>query len=328
MAATTSLIIANLTTSSPHVDSFTVEVYSDIGLTTLIGSGSCAVVPDGSGNFIQAEGIVISGIPFGSTYYARAGVVAPVSGATTWSATYTGSTGANSAPATTYTHTFTPSVSGISVVATPVSAPTDTVSYDAIWVLDSSTPIAAAAPSWSGNVDGAGNLVFFAGAPPASVVRIFVRAYNTAYQYQAWTLLGSSTVPSVVTVIRKVVLVVDGGGAVPATGAVKRFIQVDFAGTVVGWAVFGDQSGSVTVDVWKKAGTAPPTATAPVIPTSSDKISASAPVTASAAQSASGGASAVSTWTTAVTAGDTFGFSIASITTFTAVTVELYIQQS
>lgn len=127
--------------------------------------------------------------------------------------------------------------------------------------------------------------------------------------------------------IRKVVMVVDGGGSVPVTGAVKRFVQVDFAGTIVGWAAFGDQPGSATVDVWKKAGTAPPTATAPVIPTSSDKISASAPVAISSAQSAAGDTSSVSTWTTAVAAGDTFGFSIASVATLTAITIELYIQQ-
>lgn len=150
-----------------------------------------------------------------------------------------------------------------------------------------------------------------------------------AQQITAYPQRASASLYGVVKLpVRKVVLTVDGGGSVPATGAVKRFAQVDFAGTIVGWAAFGDISGSASVDVWKKAGTAPPTATAPAVPTSSDKISASAPVAISAAQSAAGGATAISTWTTSVAAGDTFGFSIASIATFTAITVEIYIQQS
>lgn len=128
--------------------------------------------------------------------------------------------------------------------------------------------------------------------------------------------------------ISKVVLVVDGGGTTPGTGSVKRFVQVDFAGTILGWAAFADQSGTVSVDVWKKAGTAPPTATAPVLPTASDKISATAPAGLSSAQSAAGGVSEVSTWTTAVAAGDTFGFFITSASTLTAFTIELYIQRS
>ena len=168
-------------------------------------------------------------------------------------------------------------------------------------------------------------------APPSGDQNVaFVSDAATPLQsITAYPKRATSSLYGTVTLgISKVVMVIDGGGSVPLIGAVKRFVQVDFAGTIVGWAAFGDQTGSVTVDVWKKAGTAPPTTTAPSIPTSADKISASAPVAISSSQSAAGDTSAVSSWTTTVAAGDTFGFNIASISSVTALTVEIYIQRS
>lgn len=165
-------------------------------------------------------------------------------------------------------------------------------------------------------------------APPAGDQACVIQTDNaipqdsrTVYPQRATSALyGTTKLP-----IRKVVLSFPS----PATGAVKAFVQVDFSGTIVGWAAFGDgSSGSLSVDVWKKAGTPPPTATAPSIPTVTDKISASAPVAIASALSAASGTSGVSTWTTAVAAGDSITFSVASVTTFTSITVELYIQQS
>lgn len=118
---------------------------------------------------------------------------------------------------------------------------------------------------------------------------------------------------------------VDGGGSPPAAGT-KGFIQVPYAGTITGWSITADQSGSASFDIWKVAGSTPPTA--PVIPTSGNKISASAPAAISSAQSAAGGASAISTWTTAVAAWDTFGFNLTAATTVTRITLELQITRT
>jgi hypothetical protein len=88
----------------------------------------------------------------------------------------------------------------------------------------------------------------------------------------------------------------------------KGFLQIPYAGTITGWAVFGDVSGSAIVDLWFLAGSAPPTA--PSIPTSAAKISATAPVALSSAQSAAGGSSAISTWTTAISQWGTLAFNL------------------
>ncbi len=100
-----------------------------------------------------------------------------------------------------------------------------------------------------------------------------------------------------------------------ATGAVGFFPTANFSCTITRAQVSGDVSGSLTVDVWKAAG---------AIPTSGNKISASAPVTLSSAQLNQ--ASSLSGWTTAVTTGDVFGFSVATATTVTKATVQLWCQ--
>ena len=70
-------------------------------------------------------------------------------------------------------------------------------------------------------------------------------------------------------------ITIDGGGSVPTTG-IKGFIQCPYSGTITGWAIVADQSGSASLDIWKASSSAPPSA--PTIPTSANKISASAPV--------------------------------------------------
>lgn len=118
---------------------------------------------------------------------------------------------------------------------------------------------------------------------------------------------------------------IDGGGSAPATG-VKGFIQVPYGGTIIGWSLVGDVSGSASLDVWKVGSSAPPSA--PGVPTSTNLISASAPCALSSAQSASGGATAISTWTTAVSQWDVFGFNLSSAATVTRLTLQIQIQRS
>lgn len=109
--------------------------------------------------------------------------------------------------------------------------------------------------------------------------------------------------------------VVDGGGAVVATGDTKTYLTVDYACTINKATISADQSGSVTVDVWKASA---------AIPTSANKISASAPVTLSSAQLNQN--SPLTGWTTAVSVGDVFGFSVATSATVTRVMGQLWCQ--
>src|ERR1035441_2183675 len=71
-------------------------------------------------------------------------------------------------------------------------------------------------------------------------------------------------------------LTVDGGGSTPTTG-VKGFLTVPYNCTITSWSIIGDQSGSASVDIWFVTGGGPPPIAAN-IPTSGNKISASAPV--------------------------------------------------
>jgi hypothetical protein len=110
--------------------------------------------------------------------------------------------------------------------------------------------------------------------------------------------------------------VIDGAGSAITTGALKDYPTAEYACTINKATISADQSGSITVDVWKAAG---------AIPTSSNKISASAPVTLSTSQLNQ--ASAVSTWSPlTVSVGDVFGFSVASAATVTHVVGQLWCQ--
>lgn len=107
----------------------------------------------------------------------------------------------------------------------------------------------------------------------------------------------------------------DGGGSAITTGATNVYIPVNYACTITGGAITSDQSGSIAIDVWKAAG---------AIPTSGDKISASAPLSLSSAQY--NGSPSLTGWTTSVSIGDVISFSVASASTVTRVTGQLYCQ--
>lgn len=111
-------------------------------------------------------------------------------------------------------------------------------------------------------------------------------------------------------------ITVDGGGSTPATGS-KGFIQIPFAGTITGWTLIGDVSGSASIDVKKSTYAAFPTNTS---------IVASAPPALSSAQNAT--STTLTGWTTAVAAGDVLEFVLSSATTLKRLTLELQITRS
>jgi hypothetical protein len=112
-----------------------------------------------------------------------------------------------------------------------------------------------------------------------------------------------------------VTFAIDGGGSAITTGDIKNYPTADYACTIIRIDISADQSGSITVDVWKAAG---------AIPTSGNKISASAPLTLSSAQLAQNGS--LSGWTTAVAVGDVFGFNVATATTVTKAIGQIWCQ--
>lgn len=109
------------------------------------------------------------------------------------------------------------------------------------------------------------------------------------------------------------VYVIDGYGSPLFTG-VAGALYVSVACTITAVTLLADQTGDVVVDIWKA-----PLASYP--PTITNTIVAADPPTISAAQSSQD--TALTGWTTAVSAGDTLVFNVTSSTTLTRVTVTL-----
>ena len=113
-------------------------------------------------------------------------------------------------------------------------------------------------------------------------------------------------------------ITIDGGGSAITTG-VKGYITVPYNGTITGWDIFGDTTGSIVVDVWKDT-----FATFP--PTVADTIAGTEKPTLSSAVKNQD--TNLTSWTTSVTAGDIVGFNVDSATTVTRVNLIIYITKS
>ena len=116
--------------------------------------------------------------------------------------------------------------------------------------------------------------------------------------------------------IYKLGITVDGSGSALTTG-LKGFASAPAAGTIVRARLLADQSGDLVFDVWKELFASFP-------PTVADTITAAAKPTLSAEDSSED--TTLTGWTTAVAAGDVFGFNIDSIATITRATLGLWIQ--
>ena len=137
--------------------------------------------------------------------------------------------------------------------------------------------------------------------------------------------LRRNTGPVVVLGSHTINFTVDGGGAALIGGSYP-IGQISSGCTLTGWSLMADQPGSISIDLDAHSSSAPPSA--PFIPnTTTDKISASAPMALSNAQSASGGAAALSTWTVARSAWDSFRLTISGTpVSVTRVTGAIYCQ--
>jgi hypothetical protein len=112
-----------------------------------------------------------------------------------------------------------------------------------------------------------------------------------------------------------------GGAIINASGADLVYGEAQAAGTIKSATVLGattpsGSTGSCSVEVWKTTFTG-------ALPTTANKISASAPPTITGATKSKD--STLTGWTTAVAAGDIFGFKLLSNLTFTWVAVILEI---
>lgn len=114
---------------------------------------------------------------------------------------------------------------------------------------------------------------------------------------------------------RTIGITIDGGGSAITTGQ-KGYRSFPVAGTITRARLLADQSGSAVVDVWKDIFANYP-------PTVADTITASAKPTLSAQDHSED--TTLTGWTTAVAAGDVFGFNVDSASTITRLVLELTI---
>jgi len=124
---------------------------------------------------------------------------------------------------------------------------------------------------------------------------------------------GTVWTSAVVTSIRAIEFVIDGGGSAITTG-VKGYLEIPFACTINAVTLLADQSGSIVVDVWKDTFANYP-------PVDGDSITASAVPTISSATKSQN--STLTGWTTSISAGDILGFNVDSISTCERVTISL-----
>lgn len=116
---------------------------------------------------------------------------------------------------------------------------------------------------------------------------------------------------------RTITVTIDGGGSELTTGLKLLLPKIPFAGTIVGYSLAADQTGSIVLDIWKSNG---------AVPTNSNTITASAKPTLSSAQI--GDSTTLTGWTTSISVGDVFGFEIESITTITRIVLVLEVTTS
>jgi hypothetical protein len=105
--------------------------------------------------------------------------------------------------------------------------------------------------------------------------------------------------------------VISGGGSAITTG-VKGFLAVPFSATIPAWALIGDQSGSIAIDILRA------NAAVPVV----SMVGGGTKPNLTAAQVSAGNPTG---WTSIqINANDYLGFNVTSVTTVTQVTLSLY----
>ncbi len=117
---------------------------------------------------------------------------------------------------------------------------------------------------------------------------------------------------------RMVLVTIDGGGSAITTG-IKGDVVVPYACTITGWTLLADQSGSIVIDVWKDSYANFP-------PTVADTIAGSEKPTLSTATKNQD--LTLTTWTTALTAGQILRFNVDSAATVQRVALAILVTET
>jgi hypothetical protein len=156
---------------------------------------------------------------------------------------------------------------------------------------------------------------------PSTVGQVSKPVFFATSTSAGWVLSYRGMLISSADNLRKEVITyhISGGGSPIATGAQEAFVKVPYAGTITGYEIVADQTGSIVVDVWKDTYANYP-------PTDTDSITASAPITISSANKAQD--NTITGWITGITEGDLLRFNVDSASTVTAVTIFLLVTRT
>ena len=146
--------------------------------------------------------------------------------------------------------------------------------------------------------------------PGGSAGQVLTKASNSNYDF-TWGAGGDSGAGT-----SDLVANFDGGGALLPSGDSRAYYECHTNGTILGWALTGSPVGSLVVDVWTRAG---------AIPTGADSITGgNSPALVS---SGSSGSTVLTGWSTTVSVGDIFGFSLSGASSITLSALTLTIRR-
>lgn len=185
---------------------------------------------------------------------------------------------------------------------TGTSTPKDTYTTEALSVANANPVVADSTGTWSDIWLGSGDY------------KVVLKDQNDVQIWSADPVNESGTFAGTATITFGIEFTIDGGGSEIADNRKKELI-VPFACTITGHHTLGDQSGSIVLDIWKKA------FVANTAPTVANTITAAAKPTVSGARNAS--STTLTGWTTSVSANDHFIVNVDSCTTITYVTLVL-----
>ena len=111
----------------------------------------------------------------------------------------------------------------------------------------------------------------------------------------------------------------DGTNAIVAASEPDQWVEIPFAGTITGWRLGADVSGSIVLDLWKDTYTNYP-------PTVADTITAAAKPTLASANKAQSGV--LTGWVTTLAAGDWLRVHVDSAATVRRVVLSLSVQRT
>lgn len=110
-------------------------------------------------------------------------------------------------------------------------------------------------------------------------------------------------------------ITIDGGGS-PITTGLKGYVSIPFAGTITQWDLVADVAGDIVIDIWKDTYANFP-------PIGADSITGTEKPTLAASQKNQD--TALTSWSTAVAAGDQVAFHVDSAATLTRVTLVVWV---